>query len=140
MELKLVRKTFGETFTKGKLFINNGFQCYIIEDKDRKLEIKDNVKVQNLTCIPRGNYKVIVSMSQHFGKLLPEILNVPQFSGVRIHSGNSSKDTEGCLLVGSINDNDNVDWISGSKDAFNNLFPKIQKAFSDGEEITLEIV
>jgi hypothetical protein len=139
MELKLVRKTFGNTFTKGKLFINSGFECYVLEDKDRKLEV-GGVKVQDSTCIPRGTYKVVWNHSQHFGKDMPQILNVPQFEGVRIHSGNSSKDTQGCLIVGSTNTTDSSDWISASRDAVADLYPKIQKAFELGEEITIEIV
>jgi hypothetical protein len=139
MNLKLVRKTYGKTFTKGKLFVNDGFQCYTIEDTDRKIE-SGGVKIQNVTAIPKGTYKVNISMSNHFGKFLPEILNVPQFEGVRIHSGNSSADTEGCIIVGSINDKDDIDWLSGSHVAFDALYPKMKKALSDGDTITLEIV
>jgi len=139
LALKIVRKTFGLTFTKGKLFVNNGFQCYTIEDVDRKLEA-GGVKVQNETAIPRGIYDVTITMSNHFGKFLPLLLNVPGFEGVRIHSGNSSKDTEGCIIVGSTNDKDSADWIGGSHAAFDLLYPKIKKALSEGQKVTLEIV
>ena len=62
LELKLVRKHLGKDFTEGKLFINDGFQCYTIEDSDRKLETAGcEAKVQNTTCIPRGRYKITIS-------------------------------------------------------------------------------
>jgi len=78
-------------------------------------------------------------MSNRFKKFLIEVLDVPQFTGVRIHSGNSSKDTEGCIIVGSINDRDDDDWVGGSKVAYERLHGKVKKALSAGEECTLEV-
>lgn len=140
MQLKLVRKTYGEKFTEGKLFINNGFQCYTVEDKDRKLEKEGcNAKVQNQTCIPKGTYDVTISYSNRFEKFLIEVQNVPCFTGVRIHSGNSSKDTEGCIIVGSTNIKENDDWVSDSRVAYEALHKKVKDALSAGEKVTLEV-
>lgn len=139
MEIKLVRKKGTAGFTEGRLYVDGEFECFTIEDADRNLE-NGGIKVQNKTAIPKGKYNLVVTMSNRFKKLLPLVENVPQFSGVRIHSGNSSKDTEGCIIVGSINDREDDDWVGGSKIAFDRLFPKIQHSIANGEKVTLEIV
>jgi hypothetical protein len=100
MKLKLVRETLLPTRTLGKLYVNGEYFCDTAEDKDRFLEKNLNGKIPKLTAIPRGIYKVVLSLSNRFKKVLPEVLNVPVFSGVRIHSGNTEEDTEGCILVG----------------------------------------
>lgn len=71
---------------------------------------------------------------------MPLLKDVPGFTGVRIHKGNFSKDTEGCILVGAINDKIGDDFIGQSKIAFNRLFEKMLVAKSAGEEITIDIV
>lgn len=139
MKLKLVRDTSTKGFTEGKLYIDGIFECYTIEDEDRKLE-SDGVKVQNLTAIPKGIYNLTISMSNRFKKFLIEVLGVNQFSGIRMHSGNSSKDTEGCIIVGSINDRTNDDWVGGSKIAYEALHKKIKTALSNKQTVTLEVV
>lgn len=96
MNLKVVREPSKNDYTLGKLYIDGVFECHTIEDVIRP----QGVKVQGKTAIPPGRYKLILSMSNRFQKLLPEVLNVPGFTGVRIHSGNTSLDTEGCLIVG----------------------------------------
>lgn len=138
MELKLVRKRGTALFTEGKLFINNGFYCYTVEDADRMLEGK-GTKIAGKTAIPKGKYKVTISMSNRFKKFLIEVLDVPQFKGIRIHSGNSSKDTEGCIIVGSTNTRDDDDWVGNSKLAYEGLHKKVKDALSAGETITLEV-
>jgi hypothetical protein len=141
VELKLVRKHYGETFTEGKLFVNNGFQCYTVEDKDRKLETEGcTAKVQNKTCIPKGRYECTISMSSRFKRFLIEIRDVPCFTGIRIHSGNSSKDTEGCIIVGKSNKRDDDDWVSESRIAYEALHKRVKEALSNGEKVFIEIV
>lgn len=139
MILRLVRNKGTAGFTEGKLYVDGEFECYTVEDADRRLET-GGTKVQDKTAIPRGKYKVILSMSNRFKKVLPEVLNVPQFKGVRIHSGNSSKDTEGCIIVGSVNDRNDDDWVGGSRVAMNRLMPKIEDALAVKEEVWLEVV
>lgn len=139
MKLKLKRKVIKEGFTEGKLYINDGFECYTVEDTDRKLE-SGGVKVAEATAIPRGVYDVTISKSNRFNKFLIEILNVQDFTGVRIHSGNSSKDTEGCIIVGSVNTKEDDDWVGSSRVAYEKLHSKVKKALSNGESVTLEVV
>jgi hypothetical protein len=98
MELKLTRKYFAETYTVGHLFVDDTFLCDTLEDKYRRLP--EEQKIYGQTAIPPGKYRVIMSYSTRFERLLPEILNVPYFDNIRIHSGNTSKDTMGCPLVG----------------------------------------
>ena len=76
------------------------------------------MKVYKETCIPYGKYKVILSMSKRFGKVMPELLDVKGFIGVRMHSGNTIYDTEGCILVG-IKSSDGI--IANSRKTFNAL-------------------
>ncbi len=134
MNIKIVRKTGNANFTEGRMYINGEFECYTIEDAVR------DVKIQNKTSIPSGTYNVIMTMSKRFGKVMPLIENVPNFTGVRIHAGNTSKDTEGCIIVGALNDSFDDDFIGASKVAVNRLYPKISKALSKKETVTLEII
>jgi hypothetical protein len=99
MKLKVVRDTLLPTVTLGKLYIDGVFECHTLEDCDRKLE-GSGVKIPKETAIPRGLYPVIIDYSVRFQKQMMHVLNVPQFEGVRIHAGNSEKDTEGCILLG----------------------------------------
>jgi len=106
MELKVKRIAKRDTYTIGKLYVDGEYFCDTIEDRDRGLndsmsveEIK-KIKVYGETAIPTGRYRVTLSYSVKFKKMLPEILNVKGFTGIRIHSGNTAKDSLGCILVG----------------------------------------
>ena len=91
-----VKRTFkGTEYTIGKLYIDGHYLCDTLEDT-----VRNGVKIAGKTAIPAGTYKVKKTMSPRFKKVLPEILNVPGFSGVRIHAGNTAADTDGCLLLG----------------------------------------
>lgn len=91
-----VKRTFkGPEYTIGKLYIDGAYFCDTLEDT-----VRTGAKIAGQTAIPAGKYKVKKTWSPRFKKTLPEILNVPNFTGVRIHSGNTAKDTEGCLLLG----------------------------------------
>lgn len=142
MELVLQRASFTEEATEGVLFIKHGddrvFQCYVLEDCDRKLE-KGGIKIQDKTCIPRGTYEITMTYSNRFKKIMPLLLNVPQFTGIRIHSGNSSKNSSGCLLVGTMNAKLYDNWIGDSRTAYNALYEVLQEAFIDGESIHITI-
>ena len=107
MEIQVKRKIFTNKSTIGELSINGKFFCYTLEDKDRYLETGTQ-KVYGETAIPRGTYNVVLSYSHRFKKYLPELQNVPQFAGIRMHTGNKPEDTEGCLLVGRIKAKDMV--------------------------------
>ena len=91
-----IKRTFkGAEYTIGKLYIDGAYFCDTLEDTVRTGE-----KIAGKTAIPAGTYKVKMTWSPRFKRYLPEILNVPNFSGVRIHAGNSALDTEGCVLLG----------------------------------------
>ena len=121
MKLELKRFEFGNTFTIGKFYINGIYHSYSLEDK-----VREGKKVNGQTAIPTGTYDVIVDVSTRFGKPLPHILNVPNFTGVRIHAGNTSKDTEGCILLGHTWAG--KEFIGNSKIAFDAFFKQLEKA------------
>lgn len=132
MELQLIRDQFAPNFTGGKLAINGVFECYSLEDTWRS----DGVKVAGSTAIPCGRYEIVITYSQRFNRLLPLLLGVPNFEGVRIHPGNTSADTEGCVLVGR---NRGVNYVGESQIAFGFLFKKIYEACLIGKVyITVE--
>ena len=138
MKLKLIRTWYADTYTIGKLYIDGVYFCDTLEDKNRDVD-KNGIfnngekKVYGKTCIPFGTYKVILSMSSKFKKILPLLLNVPQFDGIRIHSGNADEDSSGCILVGI---NDTKGRISKSTITLNSLMTKLSKA----DNITIEII
>ena len=139
MYIQLKREYYTSKTTEGKLYVDGEFECHTLEDTDRNLE-DGGEKIYGKTAIPKGSYRLIVTKSIRFGKRLPILLNVPQFEGVRIHIGNTSADTDGCILVGMQNKNFTDDFIGQSKLAFNALFEKIDKALVSGELVTIEIV
>ena len=122
--IKRLHKT--ETSTIGELLVDGVFECFTLEDTEREVKIKGE------TAIKEGKYKVIINKSNRFKRLLPLLLNVPEFEGVRIHSGNTNHDTEGCILVGQTK---SKNFIGKSRKAFDALFKKMQAA----KEITLII-
>lgn len=130
MKLVLRRVAFRSTYTIGRLYINDIKFCDTIEDTVRK----DGKKVPGLTAIPAGTYEVKLSWSPRFKKTLPLLLDVPGFSGVRIHSGNTEKDSEGCIIVGN---NDKVGWVSNSRATMNRLMERLKASKTP---ITIEII
>lgn len=132
MNLKLNRKWFTENSTCGILYINDKFFCYTLEDVVRP----SGEKIKGKTAIPWGKYTVVITHSQKFNKDLPLLIAVPNFVGVRIHSGNYSKDTEGCILVGSTH---STDFVGGSRVLMASLMDKLRDTISKGEKITIEI-
>lgn len=135
MKLLLVREPSGDSCTHGKLYVNGVFECFTLEDKDRKLE-SGGEKIYGQTAIPRGSYEIIINFSQRFKRDLPLLLNVAGFSGVRIHAGNTSEDTEGCILVGSSRGDQRV---NNSRVAFGKLFDQLDEAYATHDAITLEV-
>ena len=131
MNITLNRIAKKSKYTIGKLYINGEYFCDTIEDTDRGLtqtmtdaQIKSK-KVYGQTAIPTGTYRVIISYSNKFKRQMPLLLNVPGFLGIRIHSGNTEKDTEGCLIVGK---NKVVGKVIESKDTYNKLFSMLCEA------------
>lgn len=132
MNLKVARKTFTENSTIGELSIDGKFECYTLEDKVRAM----GVKIWGATAIPEGMYEIIINFSQKFQRFMPLLLKVPNFEGIRIHSGNTSADTTGCILVGRATGKDSV---ANSRLAYKTLFAKMEAA-SKREKIFIQIV
>lgn len=130
MLINVDRDLKGPDLTRGTLSIDGHTFCYTCEDAVR------DVKIPGQTAIPAGRYKVIITFSNRFQKPLPLLLDVPDFSGVRIHAGNTSADTEGCILVGMHRTDTGV---SASQMAVGLLQPQIQEALDAKDEVWLEI-
>lgn len=125
MRLTLIRIANKPTYTIGKLYIDGCYYCDVLEDEDRGLddsmeekEIKAK-KIKGQTAIPTGTYPVKITYSPKYKKLMPLVDNVKGYQGIRIHSGNTHKDTEGCLLVGK---NKEVGKVLESRKTFNALY------------------
>lgn len=124
--------------TIGKLYIDGKYECYTLEDVVREVSGQPvpRWKIPGKTAIPAGSYPLQVTLSNRFKRMLPLLVGVPGFEGVRIHPGNTDADTEGCILVGSTR---LVNAIGGSRIAFQALFQKIQQALDRKETITITI-
>ncbi len=119
--------------TWGQLYVDGIKQCETLEDKVRPIS---EAKVLGDTAIPLGKYEVIVSFSNKFRQYMPLLLNVPGFTGIRIHSGNTTGDTIGCILVGQSRTDS---WLGNSRLAYRRLFPLIRNASKIGK-VYIEIV
>lgn len=128
MLIEVKRFEFKDTYTIGKMYIDNIYECYTLEDV-----VRTGAKVNGQTAIPTGTYNLIINHSNRFNRDLPLLENVPNFTGVRIHSGNTSANTEGCILVGTTWSG--KDFIGNSKVAFNKLFEKLKTA----KKVTIKI-
>jgi len=127
LNLKRLHKTANSTI--GELSIDGKFEAYTLEDVER------DTKVFGKTAIPKGTYEVIMTMSNRFKKMMPLLLNVEGYEGVRIHSGNDATQTEGCILLGTTR---SVDFIGGSRDAIAKFYPKLEAGLKVGK-VTLTI-
>lgn len=134
MKLRLDRIFCTNECTIGELYVDSSYMTDTLEDRVRP----EGEKVYGKTAIPEGTYEVKLTHSPRFKKILPEILNVPNFSGIRIHTGNSSKDTEGCILVGTW-DGEKEDWVGSSKIAFDELMTLLEEATNNKEKITITV-
>jgi hypothetical protein len=120
MIISVKRFEYGDNYTIGVMAIDGEFYCYTLENKVR------TVKIPNETAIPEGNYDVVIDFSNSFQVDMPHILKVPGFDDIRIHSGNTDKDSGGSILIGM--DWEKGDFISKSKEAYDGFFTKLQAA------------
>ena len=145
MRTKILRVAEGKQSTLSQLYIDNVFQCYLLEDKIR------SVKIPKQTAIPTGNYTLRLNTwggmnaeyRQKFPKLhkgMIEINGLPNFSFVYIHIGNTYKQTAGCPLCGFGFELVNGDYqVLRSKDAYQMIYPKLLAiAQSNGNNISIE--
>lgn len=153
MELLVDRRWPKATYTIGRFFINGRMVCNTLEDADRGLSQYDPLsqiwatKVPNETAIPKGRYRVrmdIVSPKynaiQYYHNLtdgmMPRLEDVPGFSGILIHPGNSPEDTSGCILLGA---NTVKGRLTNSRYWFETVYRELRKAADKGEEIWITI-
>lgn len=138
-ELRLVltrRWVTGDT-TMGTLTVDGMPECYTLEDVVRTAQGEDihDVKVPGETAIPAGTYRVEMDQSPKFGRV-PHLRDVPGFTDILIHAGNTVKDTEGCILVGLTR---KPSALEQSRVALVELIKKIERAEQHGRPVNLEI-
>lgn len=135
MEIKLTRIARRKDYTIGRMEIDNEHICDTLEPTWRDLAHGDR-KQKGKTAIPEGWYALVVTKSPKFKKWLPLLLGVPGFDGVRIHSGNTPKDTQGCILVGQ---NRKKGMVLNSRIAMEEIM-KILDSRKAGEPVFITIV
>ncbi len=142
MEIRVKRIARKDGYTIGKIYVDNAYFCDTLEDVDRGLadtmeidEILAN-KLKGITAIPTGKYDVILTFSPIFKRVLPLLLNVKGFEGIRVHPGNSTEDTEGCLLVG---ENKEKGKVINSRATFEKLMSVLLGCEKKKEKITITI-
>ena len=143
MELILKRIAKKNTYTIGQLFLreNGGTEvrgceiCDTLEPTWRDYAHGEK-KIKGCSAIPEGRYAVVITYSPRFKQWLPLLLGVPNFSGIRIHAGNTAKDTEGCILVGK---NREVGKVLDSRKWLNGVKHKIVAAKERGEPVYITI-
>lgn len=117
-------------------------QIFILEDTDRglnssmKLTSIKAIKKAGLTAIPTGRYQVILSYSPKYKRIMPLVADVPGYAGIRIHSGNTALDTEGCLLPGFTRA---LNFVGNSRAATAYLEQIITETINRGENIFITI-
>ena len=148
MELVLKRIAKKRDYTIGKLFIKEDvideystgekltYLCDTLEPTWRDYA-KGARKIKGKSAIPEGRYPIVITFSPTFKKWLPLLVNVPMFSGIRIHAGNDAvNDTQGCILVG---ENRVKGRVLNSRKYVKLVKEKIVEAKDKGESVFIEI-
>ena len=146
MKLQVVRTQFGKDATNGLLFVNGVFECYTLEDQYQA------VKVMHETCIPEGTYDIKFRTvggfhekykkrygADHYGML--HLQDVPNFTYILIHQGNSDEHTSGCLILGETQqdlDLSDDGFIGHSGVAYKKLYKKVAKELLLGKKVSIE--
>lgn len=134
MEMTLQRLTSNRECVIGTLYLDGATECWTLEDP---LLYDDTANVRGQTCIPEGRYKVVSLYSPKFGRMMPHLDEVPGRSQIEIHWGNTSMDTQGCILVGQDRLSDTM--IGESRAAFSELEPKLNQAWANEEDVWIEV-
>jgi hypothetical protein len=146
MKLTVVRTQMGKDATNGILLVNGLFECYTLEDQYQA------VKVMHETCIPEGTYDIKfrtfggfhAKYTKRYGKAhhgMLELQQVPGFSAILIHAGNTDEDTSGCLLLGETQQDLDISddgFIGHSGKAYVKLYDKVAKQLLQGKDVTIE--
>ena len=124
---KVVRQTYSDESTIGGLTLNGEFICYILEDKVRP---PGEPVVRGKTAIQAGLYPLDLTVSTRFKREMPEITQVPNQRGIRMHEGNTADDSLGCLIVGL---RKGTDTINGSREAYDKLYGLMKAIKNKGD-------
>ena len=146
MKLQVVRTQFGKDATNGLLFIDGVFECYTLEDQYQ------SVKVMHETCIPEGTYDIKFRKTggfhakysaryknAHYGML--HLQDVPGFTYILIHTGNTDEHTSGCLIVGETQQDLDINFngmVGSSAVAYKKMYAKVANQLLQGKEVTIE--
>ncbi len=146
MKLQVVRTQFGKDASNGMLFIDGKFECYTLEDQYQA------VKVMHETCIPEGTYDIKFRKTggfhakyseryknAHYGML--HIQDVPGFTYILIHTGNTDEHTSGCLIVGETQQDLDINFngmVGSSTVAYKKLYAKVASELLQGKKVTIE--
>lgn len=140
MILQLFRRQSSSAATIGELYVDGSTErrCFTLEDPVREIagQPVSAWKIPGNTAIPRGRYEVAMTWSPRFQRILPLLMNVPGFVGVRIHAGNTSADTEGCVLVGMSKDGN---FLLMSRMALADIKTLILAAIERDEQVFIEV-
>ena len=147
MKLTVVRHQFGTDATNGLLFIDGVFECYTVEDQYQA------VKVMHETCIPEGTYDIKFRKvggfneryskrykNAHYGML--HLQDVPNFTYILIHAGNTSDDSSGCILTTTTQtdlDSAKAGFGGQSQLAYKRMYDKVAKVLLQGKPVQIEI-
>lgn len=134
MKLKLKRIAMRDTYTIGRLTVDGQYFCDTLEDRVR--DLTKEKKVPGETAIPAGTYDMVVNISPKFKRMLPRLLNVPNFDGILIHRGNTASDSAGCIIVG---ENKVVGRVINSTGYEQKLTDMLLKAQQKGEPLSIEV-
>ena len=146
MKLQVVRTQFGKDATNGLLFIDGVFECYTLEDQYQA------VKVMHETCIPEGTYDIKFRKTggfhakysaryknAHYGML--HLQDVPGFTYILIHTGNTDEHTSGCLIVGETQQDIDINFngmVGSSAVAYKKMYAKVANQLLQGKKVTIE--
>lgn len=135
MNLRLYRFHSSPDDTLGLLYLDDKFSAFTVEDEHR------DKKIYGETRIPAGTYEIKLTNSPKFGRMMPEIVGVSDFTGIRIHSGNDEGDTEGCIVLGNAArfNHGGKSRVEDSKSAVERIEPLIISALRGGEKVYLTI-
>jgi hypothetical protein len=139
MHLTMFREPSQGGATLSKLFHGLEFVCDVLEDEVRELPgvPVSGWKIHGVTAIPHGTYQITLEFSQRFGPDTITLLKVPGYQYIRGHAGNTSADTEGCLLFGTRN---SACTVARSRDALAYVKRMVQAALQRGERVDIEII
>jgi hypothetical protein len=146
MKLTVVRTQFGTDATNGILLVDGIFECFTLEDQYQA------VKVMHETCIPEGTYDIKFRtvggfqekykkkyQNAHYGML--HLQDVPNFTYILIHGGNTDEHTSGCLIVGETQQDLDISkdgFISRSQIAYKKLYRKVANVLLQGKPVSIE--